>query len=251
MKKLLFVLTLVVGLCATQAFAALEGIKDSADFDFKYEMDVDPDTQNLDSAGGGLADWGDYGNDTETYDGLCNFNQEWYEYHGGSGNGDIFDNPTLDGYNNGFTMEIRLKLDIVSTFDLFVQTGTVADSDIRIEIEDTAVHYESSSTGRTNLSTANTQGEWHTYRLASPAYTTAINTWYFWMDDNLLMDGVDLGTSSEAARALTIGNVYDIDCQGQLDYFRITSGAWDVPEPATLAILGIGAALALLRRRRA
>ena len=155
----------VIGLASTQSFGALDGTKDSADFDFKYEMDVDPSTENLDSAGGGSGDWAFAGvNPEPTYDGLMNMNSQWMELQGGSGWGDIFDNPTLDGYNHGYTMELSLKLDIVSTFDMYVQTGAIADSGIRVEIEDSAVHYGAPS-GRVKVSDKNTQGEWHTYRL--------------------------------------------------------------------------------------
>ena len=218
----------VIGLASTQSFGALDGTKDSADFDFKYEMDVDPATQNLDSAGGGSGDWAFAGvNPEPTYDGLMNMNSQWMELQGGSGWGDIFDNPTLDGYNHGYTMELSLKLDIVSTFDMYVQTGAIADSGIRVEIEDSAVHYGAPS-GRVKVSDKNTQGEWHTYRLVGHEYSVdADNVWSLWMDDELLMDEVDLGTPVLGdGRRLTIGNVHDIDIQGQVDYFRITSGAW-------------------------
>ena len=74
------------------------------------------------------------------------------------------------------------------------------------------------------------------------------------MDGELLMDEVDLGTPVLGdGRRLTIGNVHDIDIQGEVDYFRITSGTWaPIPEPSTCSLLVLGA-LALfprLRRKR-
>ena len=232
MKTLLTLLFVAaIGLAATQAFGVpepLEGMKNSGDFDFKYEMDVNPASQNLDAAGGGTGDWAYAGVAPEpTYDGLMNINTDWMEYHGGSGFGDIFDNPTLDGFNNAYTMEIKLKLDIVSTFNLAVQTGAIADSGIMVDIEDTAVSYNSPGSGFVTIHTENTQGTWHTYRLVGHKYSVSDdNVWSMWMDDNLIMDAVDLGSDGMGGRRLTIGNIADIDLVGQVDYFRITSGAW-------------------------
>lgn len=98
--------------------------------------------------------------------------------------------------------------------------------------------------------------DWHTYRITVTWNKDVPDFWAWadlYIDDNL----TSLGSAGSPPGGPATGEIYNNDqypyrADWDTDYIRWTGdGAFEpVPEPATLAVLGIGGMLVLLRRRR-
>ena len=235
------------------ASAAISLTKDSSAFDYRYEMDSQPNNQDLDS--NGTDDWWDAG--VPTVSGGYAANTGANQIFRGDFTGSIWRAviPT-----NAGTVAWTLEVTVGKTggtqggngwfgiaTDVELNSSAIYIKDDRISIEQ----------GTTDLDfmvgTDFSDGTYHTIRVAHDAVAGG---YYYWVNGTLL--NTDLSTAIApgngnfaAAQSTFIGD-YGSGFEGDyaIDSLRLTSGAFaPVPEPAA-ALLGALGLLQLLRRRR-
>ena len=254
MKKTLL---LAAGLSACAAAnAAITQSADSSAFQFKYEMDVAPFSQDLDS--NGTIDW----------------------RNGGTGNNGT---PSVSGgfANNTNTNQIFRGDDNNSIWRVLANT---AAADWTMEISVAKTGGTQGTSGWFGIATANlnesnslalfnkddrvtvsgvdylvgtnfASGAQNIFRITHDA---ADNAYYVWVNNTLL--NTSLSTPIAGTNGSTFDNSTFIGDYGSafagnysIDYIRLDSAAFAaIPEPSTYGLLGAGAlaAAALVRRRR-
>ncbi|QQL44943.1 PEP-CTERM sorting domain-containing protein [Sulfuriroseicoccus oceanibius] len=254
--------SLVVAMVATSAGAdaAITAIADSSTFDYKYEMDVDPTTQNLD--GLGAEDWfnGTSGGFTSpaVSGGFAFSNQATSatllrgDFNAG-GAGSMWRELVSGGAASTWTMEVRFaKVSGTQGSNGWfgIATANLSESnssavyvlDDRIRLNGGADYLVG-----TDFSTG-----FHTVRVAHDAVD---NAYYYWVNDVLL--NTDLSTPIAGTNGGSFdNNTFIGDFSGslsgewQIDYVRVdTEALAAVPEPSAAVLLGLGGLAMILRRR--
>ncbi|MEJ6571184.1 MAG: PEP-CTERM sorting domain-containing protein [Akkermansiaceae bacterium] len=249
---------------ALAANAAISLTGDSSTFDYLYEMDVDPTTQNQDSLG--AEDWfnGPAGSLTSptvsggvaSSDlGAAPSEQLWRGDFNAGGAGSVWRELVSDGAASDWTLELSVQ-----------KTGGTQGSSGWFGIA-TANSVESNSSALTILDdrirltggadymvgTVFSTG-FHTIRIAHDAVD---NAYYYWINGTLL--NADLSTAIAGTNGSAfdnnafIGNYSSSFGSGEwdVDYLRIdTDAIAAVPEPSSTALLGLAGLALILRRRK-
>ena len=227
MKRLLTLLVVAaIGLGATQAFGAIDGVKVIGNFDYVYNMDVSPFTQNLDSQGG--IDWAAPATPTwnteGTYaGGIQTLVAATYMYHNMN---DVY------GWNydklTGVTVEFKLKVVADDFTGYGIRLGpNLSEGIIDVVVEPGSVTWGTSGSqtaGMTTIDTNDNASAYHTYRIAMSTDTPSYS---FWRDDVLLLDEVAGG--STGSYALELGSMNGEHIEAYVDYVGITGGTWGPP----------------------
>ena len=261
-KKFVLVALLVAGM-SSLASAAITGVKDSADFTWKYELDgtaVFPDDSDLDSNSvGDFNEQIDAGASITLSGGQLHFSspasgQAAYYYSGWGAGSKLWDVITDLDLENGVTVEMRVKVLAADEGNSgVVGIGIMPDGtnvDGKYYIAKTAQYWgEGGSQVTLGSGTYDNTDGYHNFRVALDPDT---NTYSVWRDLELLASGLGDTDSRDNLRRLVFGNFASSVLKGDVDvdYFRLTSGAYaPIPEPATIGLLLSGGLVCLLRRR--
>jgi hypothetical protein len=216
---------------------------DSSAFAWKYEMDVDPATQNLDSLPG--FDWTlgagkaapAFANGIMTVSGPT---EGFYTSGVSGGFTGVWDNIVAA---NGFTYEARLRTsNATSGLSLIAGSGLAGTG--LIQISSTGIYWTYLNPAGSGApykigGTYDNSTDFHNYRIAqSPS-----GKFYVWRDGELVGNelGVVFGQTWNYAQFAAQPAGFESNT-GEFDYVRIQTGAYaPVPEPTTLALLVTGA----------
>ena len=273
MKKYSVILTcvLIMFLSGTTFGAyGLDGTRDAADF--TNQLGVYPGYATWSYEGGSVGNvlHDNQGNEGSTYDSTANHTSD-----GSVKNHTIGDHTTGGHYEylnhilapsavEGYTWEFRAKYNslgiyntLVGHFWAFDTTGDYQQSNIRILGEGYWTGYQSKlKFGGTTYDLPGSVSEWHNYRVAVLGQDVAGDGLVhanLYQDENLIgSHSWAPSTSGSAVAWMGIGwnwNVSGVDVD--LDYYRVdATGAYaPVPEPITMALLGLGGLLGLRRRK--
>ncbi len=216
-------------LAAGMAFCAASDLPplDSAAFDFKYEMESLPTTEDLD--GDGFADFKIFNGDTWlTASGLGHaiFDCSQPNRYIGSDTAGGTVGGLWQGYGvsdqTGFTLETRLRVTtesgITSAFCLWV--NATANLHAFLNFRTNALLW-GTSTVLTNMDTKST---FHTYRIAQAAGS---NVYSLWCDGKLVRDNLGTGYSGNIAKRLLIGSIGSNYRGGaRVAWLRFTKGGY-------------------------
>lgn len=216
--------------CNTATAQTLEYLP-SEDFVYKYEMDDLPSTLDLDS--NGVFDILPYGGAPTCSGGILAIpNNVYYESPKGTGNSGIWENNMT--FEAGYTIEARLK--IIEHADgavAFMLSAAPPDA-ATTGAFGVAATGEGWGQSATNLGTSNDNADdFHVFRMAKMAGS---NNYWLWRDDVLLGHG--LASLSGSANDFWFG-----DGSGgwggisEVDYLRITPGAYSPTEPMVIPTL--------------
>ena len=238
---------------------------DSSDFDYKYEMDVDPTTQNLDGAG--AHDWfnGTSGGLTspQTFSGGVAFSdtgaatpEELFrgDFNTG-GAGGVWRELVKAGGAADWTLELRVQK-VSGTQGsngwfafAMANNGESNSSDFLVKDDRLTINDTDYLVG-----TDFADGNFHTFRVA---HDSVDNELYFWANGMLLNADLSTpinGTNGSAFDNSTFIGHYSNSHAGEwgLDYIRLDESAIavPVPEPTSLALFGFGVLGLTARRRR-
>ena len=233
MKKT-FYLERIVMVCAAVtggvAFGAASDLpqRDSSTFDFKYEMESLPTTQDLD--GDGFADFKFYNGDTWlTASGLgyAIFDCSQANRYIGSDTASGTAGSVWQGYGaseqTGFTIETRLMVtaETAGTTAAFCLWANVANNLHGFLNFKTNALLWGTSTVLTNMDTKST---FHTYRIAQAAGS---NVYSLWCDGKLVRDNLGTGFSGNIANRLLIGSIGSNYRGGaRVAWLRFTKGGY-------------------------
>lgn len=258
--------SILAALTATSlsANAAITFTADSSAFDYRYEMDVNPSTQDLN--GGGGVDWyaGVAGSQTipQNYaGGLASSDQSAASaenlFRGDfdhSGEGSIWRELVKGGAASAWTLEVRVqkRSGTQGANGWFgIATANLNESNSSaLTIMDDRIRFTG---GADYLNGSDFTTGFQTIRIAHDA---ADNAYYYWINDTLL--NVDLatpiaGTNGSAFDNNTFIGDYSTGIAGEwdVDYIRIAKGAFaPVPEPTAAMLLSLGGLVLTLRRRK-
>ncbi len=253
--------TLPLCLLADAAFAVPTAMLDSNQFAYKYEMNVQPGSQDLD--GNAASDWFATASggliQPNVSGGFATSNQAaspqqilWRT--------DFTDSLSRATVNGVFTIEVSLKLDGDATpsnvggFGFALQQPGQNNS-LRFNVDNDNVSFNGA--GVNAIATGSNSDDYHTYRIA---YEGA-NSYWIWRDGELLNSSI--ATPFIGGNGLINGNTLGawflgdftgtIDGNWSVDYIRVTPGAFapHIPEPATFALLALATPMLARRRRTA
>jgi hypothetical protein len=259
---------LAVGCLLATAGPAGAEIMDSADFDWKYDMDNDLKPSET-----------DLGPPIGTPDGTMDFTEaitggsssvlnEVLTIVGGSKTiafnssaaGELWPLETFS-HERGYTLEIRMKIAPTASEGsmglCMVGAGVVdpAADGVWGYIKKAGMGwYNGSAYVALDTTDNNADGEWHTFRFAqepNPDGTVGDELFSVWRDNVLVNGGIDGG--HVLTNATTFGDRASTGQTGtfEVDYFRFTDGAYaPIPEPSTLILLAGGLLSLVLWRRR-
>jgi hypothetical protein len=257
MKLKYTIAALAVTTMAANAAISLSG--DSSTFDYLYEMDVDPTTQDQNSGGGN--DWfnGTSGGITSPVvsGGFAVSNNAtsaelFRGDFGAGGEGSIWRETVSGGAASTWTLEISVANTSSSTGTWFgIATANLAEgnsSAFLIGADRVTVGGVDYMVG-TDFNT----GAYHDIRIAHDAVD---NAYYYWVDGTLL--NADLSTAIAGTNGTGFDNntfigQYSGSHAGDfsIDYIRLDTDAIAVvPEPSSTALLGLGGLALILRRRK-
>lgn len=251
--------SLVLCLCKTSAAVPMAPLS-SESFTYKYEMDVQPSSLDLDS--NASSDWfgGVSGGATEPVvsGGLAPSDQSvspqerlFRTDSGGS--------LTRATVTSDFTIETRVKLIAgtqdggdVGTFGIALQQPSQGQS-LRLNIDENEVSFNGGGTGA--ITTGSNTDNFHVFRVAFEG----TNNYWVWRDNTLLNSDLDTPFTGSNGNFNNSGSWLVGDFSGSLsgewivDYIRVTEGSFAaVPEPSTLVlcIVGFGSVMLFGRRKR-
>lgn len=226
-------------------------IADSSTFTYKYEMDVDPVTQNLDLDGN--VDWAAHTGTFSVAGGIATVGS------GSRMNGTGTSIWQTSGINaaSEWTLEIRARIRQDSAMDPddgqvwgISTSDSTGATDLLVEVADDQVILPQNVGATVNdiFPASSPVGEFVTVRMTYDA-----DGLHVYHNNVLLNVTPETGSNLHAAiiNRLMIGG-YSGRLAGpfDIDYLRLTEGAYaPIPEPASLALMGMGA-LMLVRRRR-
>ena len=233
---------LVLSLTVVSQAAIIATPKDSANFDYRYEQDVDSSSQDLD--GNTVDDFfaGFPAQHPSIAGGIASFSDgDFYrtDFGGSITRANFADNAV-------FTVEISAQMLTTGSADGIRGTMGVFWRDNGAD-EDTEVLYVGDSTVKTFngtvISTADNTDGFHTFRFARDSD----GEFWFWRDNVLLAQDI-ASQISGGADGLFVGDIGSpTSGDWNLDYLRIDEGAFaPVPEPssfiiaAMLGLIGIG-----------
>ena len=250
LKTMTVALSLLVVISAPAWGVGITGVKDSADFAFKYEADVLPDAAGL---GFTLQDPNNIFADTVSIGGgvlTINTNTNstandflYYQIAGGS--------PTWSPLPQGdFTVEIRT---LVRPNNSGVFGATLGMGDVNSN-GNLGLFFDKVDMGGTDIATAANNDGFHVYRIASFSTTSSSAQQVY----RIYRDGVQIGgdvpqITNFASHFLRLGDFISgaPEANFDIDYLRWdTTGAYEpIPEPASLGLV-VGGVLMLLGRRK-
>lgn len=237
----------------SSCYAVPAGQLDSSNFDYRYEMDLTPNNQDLD--GNGADDWWDVGVPSVA-SGIASGGSDLL-YRSDFGNAPGAHSIWRANFpdDGDYTVEVSVR---VLTTGAEGSRGSLSASFVREDDDSTSILYVSRdgqayNTGVDNPATLgsndNTDG-FHVFRVAREG-----SDLWIWRDSVLLNPGgLALLEDSDVngATGLFVGDTGSATAgDWELDYIRITPGAFaPVPEPATAGLIGMGALMLIGRRRR-
>jgi len=236
----------VLGLAAV-AGAAVTQPRNSLYFDWKYEMNVSPELEDLDSDTN--PDWAKGGafsvsGGVLSYDTMPSGSA--YFASNDTGDGGIW--PGKYTLASGFTIETRLKVlqDVSGKgFGLFAGPGgTTRNAYLYVGKGGQSWHPS------VDLGTNANDDDFHVFRVAQQPGSA---TYSVWRDGVLLSDSLPYGYNYPRDGVWFPDGSSGIAGRGEIDYFRFTGGAFApiVPEPSSLVLwtLAVAALLWCGRRR--
>ena len=238
------------------ANAAISLVGASSTFDYKYEMDSAPETQDLDS--NGFRDWHNVGMPTVSAGLASNTgNNQIYrgDINGGSPSGSIWRRLVSAGAAADWTLE----LSVAKTAGTQGSNGWFGIASANLGESNSSRFFIKDDRVAANdtdymVGTNFADGNQHTIRIAHDAVDNAL---YFWVDGTLLNS--DLSTpingvnGSGFDNSTFIGDYSGTGFDGDfaIDYIRLDNDAIAaVPEPSSTALLGLGGLALILRRRK-
>lgn len=260
LKQMTLALTMVLTLAISQAAMAVPVTPlDSSLFNFKYELAVQPSSQDED--GNATSDWfaGVSGGLTEPVADNSGFVTS---NHGVSPNQILFRTDfggslTRATVTGDLTMEISVQLaggdqdaGDVGAFGIALQSPGQGQS-LRLNVDEDNVSFNGN--GASAIATGDNTDMQHIYRVAFEGP----NNYWLWRDGQLLNDDINTPFVGSNGSFNNNGAWFLGDFTGSLsgewtvDYIRVTQGAFapGVPEPGTAALLLLSAG-AMMRRRR-
>ncbi len=260
MKMKYTIATLAVTTMAANAAITLTG--DSSTFDYKYEMDVNPGGQNLDSLG--AEDWfnGTSSGITKppvsggvAVSNLTNKEQLFRGDFNAGGAGSVWRELVSGGASSTWTLEVSMRKTSGTQgakgwFGIATANSGESNSSA-FEIHDDRV---SLTGGADYLAGSDFSSGFQTIRIAHDAVD---NAYYYWVNGTLLNADLSTPIAGANGRAFDnntfIGN-YSGDFgsgEWEIDYIRIdTDAGAAVPEPSSTVLLGLGGLALILRRRK-
>jgi hypothetical protein len=257
-------LCVVVGLATELQTARADFTrKDSADFNWKYEMTTTPDAQDIDGVAGNdfVYWWNDGAWNSGAFQGTINGDGTVTMWQSGANTfqskaateGNVWSDVAAQAAN-GFTVEGRLKTTKDPNADAGFSMGGCASANQfgGLILTDTGVYWgQSWVSGATPLATGlDNSSDYHVYRMAKVG---GENSFSVWRDGALLGSGL-ASVLESSDNLFNFGEITSVHYgTNQIDYLRIATGAYaPVPEPATAMIVTTGAIgiLAYAWRRR-
>ncbi|MCD4727530.1 MAG: PEP-CTERM sorting domain-containing protein [Pirellulales bacterium] len=236
---------------AAPAGAEVINTLDSANFDWKYEMDAKPSAEDLDA--NSTMDFSENGSGMSVSGGVLTVIGSNYTNHfESSKSGELWPVKAFS-HERGYTFEIRMKIAptvVEGTFGLCMlgaSPGDVLASDAYGYIKKTGIGWYDVVNGYHVISGTegmdNADGEWHTFRVAQEPNSGTVGNEKFtiWRDGFRVAKGID--GYPVVAEMITFGDRSSTKQKGtfDVDYFRFTDGAYaPIPEPGTLALLVTG-----------
>ena len=231
--------------------------KNSADFDWKYEMNLLPDAEDLD--GNSVMDFTEWLQNKDGSDptftvsgGILTMDSSGHkDDNGGYNNVDPDQTWQLDpniSFANGWTFETRVKVNSNRRDGFtFLAGAEPVETASRAWLNIQSDGQTWGGSGTVDLGDATNSDDFHIFRVAQ---TPGQDLFSVWRDGVLLSDKLTCGWSYQTDR---IGFSDGGDTWGgvmEVDYLRFTDGAYaPIPEPGTLVLLA-GALMSLLVWRR-
>lgn len=220
---------------------------DSSAFTYKYEMDVDPSTQDLAGTPSG-ADWAVTGtagtlstlDDGSTILALPCAGSNYYSATGTAVAGAISKASDLT-YANGFSIEFRGKsANVAKNYSMIMEFGESSSSQDAINaLIGNSYMSMSTTSGQITLG-ADNGADYHVFRYVHLANS---NNWKVYRDGTeMFSDYTPTGVWADGQYWTMGGGSSSCDGTFLMDYFRVTSGAFapTVPEPGTSVLLSTG-----------
>ncbi len=228
--------------------------KVSADFTYKYEMDVDPtDPSLIDLDDNDAPDWANSATALATTDGNILTVPDGATLSAGHWNTDGIWPTAGFTAEDGFTYEVSMQVQqnegegiLNSTPIAFALKDSPELGVLTIGADSITWDYATILTG-----VDNTDGQ-HTYRISRDSNAAEAPRWWIWRDGELLTPEGDEVGLAYTRDATYLGSGVSGVSSGtqQVDYIRMTDGAFaPVPEPGMLTLLAL-ASLSLLALRR-
>lgn len=228
MKQLLCFCAAMAAMIAMGAARDLP-LRDSSTFDFKYEMEAQPATEDLDGDGladltiNGGSDWLTIPNNTGYAIFECSQANRFIRSEADNGaEGCIWRKYGVTA-QTGYTIETRLRVTAETA-------GTTAAFCLQASVPDSTVHallnFRTNMVmwGNTVLTNMNTQSTFHTYRLARAPGTA---TFSVWCDGKLLAENLGNGLSYGTLNRILIGSLGGNWKGGaRVAYLRFTKGGY-------------------------
>ena len=226
-------MTMVLIVCSS-ATAAVTELLGSTSFDWQYEFDFLPTTQDLD--GNGVSDFtivGDAGtlngDGTWTMDTIASNSSYFY-----AGSADQIWAQSGITWETGYTMEARIRVNstaeetVLGTLYMHAVPESESGASSWLNLSDNVVSW---GLNRSPSLERNNSDDFHVFRLAQEPGTGAYTVW---CDDELLVENLSSGYSNAALNRLILGDPGAAHGgTADVDYLRFTSGAY---APANMVV---------------